>query len=319
MKLSSLQIKPIALTIVTVACCWSVQAFAACPEPTNGTVAICQPSANATVYQVPHIEVNTSPISGSITTMDVYLDNKLIFQNQGPSLNLFPGGIENGTHHLVINTWDNFGRLYTTQENFSVNGNLPSSCPPTSVGVRICSPVQNDVVGQNLGFSVGFKGNAPISFVRAYIDNVDSFDFAPAPGQTQIIADGLSTTVGSHTFTVVAWDTKGVTYKSSVPLKTYYVGDCPPKGNSCTPGIYPTTPNDGDDVESPFRLSASVQNNTASITAMKVYVDGVQSGSSSGPVFDQPIAARPGTHVVIAQAWDSEGKLYRLTENVNVQ
>jgi hypothetical protein len=62
-----------------------------------------------------------------------------------------------------------------------------------------------------------------------------------------------------------------------------------------------------------------VQNNTASITAMKVYVDGVLSGSSSGPVFDQSIAAQKGTHIVIVQAWDSDGKLYRLTENVNVQ
>lgn len=319
MKLSSLQSIPIALIIATVACCWPAQAFAACPEPTNGTVVICQPSPNSTIYQVPHIEVNTSPISGSITTTDVYLDNKLIFQNHGSSVDLFPGGVGNGAHHLVINTWDNFGRLYTAQENFSVSGNLPSSCPPTSIGVRICAPVQGDVVSQDLGFSIGFKGNAPINLVRAYIDNIDSFDFTPAPGQTQIIADGLNATAGAHTFTIVAWDKKGATYKSSVNLKTYYVGDCPPKGNTCTPGIYPTTPNDGDDIESPFRLSASVQNNTASITAMKVYVDGVLSGSSSGPVFDQSIAAQKGTHIVIVQAWDSDGKLYRLTENVNVQ
>jgi hypothetical protein len=72
-------------------------------------------------------------------------------------------------------------------------------------------------------------------------------------------------------------------------------------------------------VESPFRLSASVQNNTKSITAMKVYVDGKQAGESSGPTFDQPISAAKGTHIVIVQAWDTAGKLYRLTENVNVQ
>jgi hypothetical protein len=72
-------------------------------------------------------------------------------------------------------------------------------------------------------------------------------------------------------------------------------------------------------VESPFRVNASVQNNTASITAMKAYLDGVLAGVSSGPTFDQPIPAAKGTHILVIQAWDTKGRLYRLTENVNVQ
>src|SRR5579871_2170677 len=319
MKLFSLHSKRINLAFASLVVCLSSQAFAACPAPAGGTVTICQPSANSTVYQVPHIEVNSSPTSGSITTMAVYIDNKLAFQNGGPTLDLFPGGIENGLHHLVINTWDNFGRLYKAEENFSVTGNLPFTCPPTAVGIRICAPAQGDIVPQNLGFSVGFKGNAPITHVRAYVDTTDSFDLSPSSGQDHVVADGLNALPGTHTLKIMAWDTKGATYSNSVAIKTYYVGDCPPKGNTCTPGIYPETPNDGDDVESPFRLSASVQNNTRSITAMKVYVDGKQAGESSGPTFDQPIPAAKGTHIVIVQAWDTAGKLYRLTENVNVQ
>jgi hypothetical protein len=45
----------------------------------------------------------------------------------------------------------------------------------------------------------------------------------------------------------------------------------------------------------------------------------VLAASSSGPTFDQPITAAKGTHIVVVQAWDTAGKLYRLTENVNVQ
>ena len=141
--------------------------------------------------------------------MDVYIDNKLIFQNGGPSLDLFPGGVANGTHHLVINTWDNFGRLYTAQENFSVSGNLPFSCSPTAVGVRICAPAQGDVVSQNLGFAIGFKGNAPISHVRAYVDTTDSFDLAPSSGQDHVIAGGINTLPGAHTLKIVATDFQG--------------------------------------------------------------------------------------------------------------
>jgi len=319
MKYPSLHLLKISLTVFTFVLCLSSQASAACPAPASGHLAICQPSANSTVYQVPHIEAVANPTSGSITTLKVYIDNKLVFQNSGPGISLFEGGVANGAHHLVVNAWDDFGRLYQASENFSVTGNLLFTCPVTGVGVRICAPTTGSVVSQNLGFTAGFKGNTAIKFVRAYVDSSDVFDFAPAAGQDHVVAGAINTSAGAHTLTVVAWDTNNTVYKSSVGFKTYYEGDCPPKGTTCNPGIYPNTPNDGDDVQSPFRVSASVQYNTASITAMKAYLDGALAGSSSGPTFDQPISAAKGTHILVIQAWDTAGKLYRLTENVNVQ
>jgi len=319
MKFPSLHLLKISFAFVAAVLCLSLQASAACPAPASGSLAICQPSANSTVYQVPHIEATANPTSGSITTLKVYIDNKLVFGNSGPGISLFEGGVANGTHHLVINAWDDFGRLYQAQENFSVIGNLPFTCPVSGVGVRICAPTTGSVVSQNLGFTAGFKGNTAIKFVRAYVDSTDVFDFAPAAGQDHVVAAGLNAAPGTHTLTVVAWDANNTVYKSSTSFKTYYEGDCPPKGTTCNPGIYPNTPNDGDDVQSPFRVSASVQYNTASITAMKAYLDGAVVGTSSGPTFDQPISAAKGTHILVIQAWDTEGKLYRLTENVNVQ
>src|ERR1044071_6995261 len=318
MKYPSLHLVKISFAFVAAVLCLSSQAFAACPAPASGGLAICQPSANSTIYQVPHIEATANPASGSITTLKVYIDNKLVFRNSGPGISLFEGGVANGTHHLVINAWDDFGRLYQAQENFSVIGNLPFGCPVTGVGVRICAPTTGSVVSQNLGFAAGFKGNPAIKFVRTYVDSTDVFDFAPAAGQDHVVAGGISTSAGTHTLTVVAWDTNNTVYKSSTSFKTYYEGDCPPKGATCNPGIYPDTPNDGDDVQSPFRVSASVQYNTKPITAMKAYVGGAVAGISSGPTFDQPISAAKGTHILVIQAWDTAGKLYRLTENVNV-
>src|ERR1041385_9093242 len=319
MKYPSLPLLKISFAVVAFALCVSLQASAACPEPASGHLAICQPSANSTLYQVPHIEALANPTSGSITTMKVYIDGKLILQNGGGSLSLFEGGVSNGTHHLVINAWDDFGRLYQAGEYFTVTGNLPFSCPVTGVGVRICAPTTGSVVSNNLGFTAGFKGNTAIKFVRTYLDSTDVFDFAPATGQNSVVAGGVNPPPGTHTLTMVAWDTNNTVYKSSVSLKTYYEADCPPKGDTCNPGIYQSTPNDGDDVQSPFRVNASVQNNTASITAMKAYLDGVLVGTSSGPTFDQSISAAKGTHILVLQAWDTKGRLYRLTENVNVQ
>ena len=318
MKYPSLQLLLRASLVIAASLFASTSASAACPAPASGQLAICQPSANSTVYQVPHIEAVANPSSGSITTMKVYLDGKPAFQNAGPEISLFEGGLANGWHHLVIHAWDDFGRLYQSAEYFAVTGNLPA-CPPATVGVRICAPGSGQTVSQNLAFSLGFKGNAPIKRVTAYLGSAPVFDFVPAPGQTQVQAGAIETTAGSHTLNVVAVDTNNVSYKSSVSFRTFYEGGCPPRGTTCNPGIYPSTPNDGDDVESPFRVSASVQYNTASITAMKVYISGVLAGQSAGPVFDQTLTATKGTHIVVIQAWDTAGKIYRTTENVNVQ
>lgn len=319
MKYQSLQSTTISLILVAAAFVLPARAFAACTAPASGSLAICQPSANSTIYQVPHIEATANPSSGSITTMKVYIDNKEVFTNSGPDLSLFEGGVANGTHHLVINAWDTLGRLYQSQQTFSVTGNLPFTCPPAAVGVRICAPGSGQVVSQNLGFAAGFKGNTAINHIRAYVDSTDSFDLTAAAGQSDVIAGGISTQAGNHTLKIVAWDTKGGVYSSSVGITTYFEGGCPPKGDTCNPGVYIATPNDGDDVESAFRLSASVQFNTASITSTKVFVDGAQVAESSGPTFDQEIHAAKGTHIVAIQAVDTAGKLYKLTENVNVQ
>jgi len=317
MKFPSLYPLRTSFTLAAALIAW-LPASAACPAPASGKLAICQPSANSTVYQVPHIEAAANPASGSISAMKVYIDGKLAFQNAGPDLSLFEGGVANGWHHLVINAWDDFGHLYTAAEYFAVTGNLPA-CPPSAVGVRICAPAQGQTVSQNLALSLGFRGNAPIMRVTAFVGSAPIFDFAPAPGQTQVQGSGLGTTAGNHTLSVVAVDTNNISYKGSVSFKAYYEGGCPPLGTTCNPGIYPSTPNDGDDVQSPFRVSASVQYNTASITAMRLYLDGALIAQSSGPVFDQPVSAPKGTHIMVIQAWDTAGKLYRMTENVNVQ
>jgi hypothetical protein len=297
-----------------------VFASATCAEPSSAGIRICQPSANSTVYQLPHIEVAASPSSGSINSTKVFIDGKQVLENLGPGVDLFPGGLSNGTHHLVIRATDDFGRTYQASEYFGVTGNLPSSCHPGAVGVRICSPASGTVISQNLAFAVGFRGAAKVTHVRAFVDNKLKADFTPPFGNPdEIFAEVGSVTAGLHTLKITATDSAGHTYQGSAGFKAFYEGDCPPKGNTCTPGIYMNQPFDGDDVAATFRVSASVENNPAPINAMKVYLNGHQVAQSPGPVLDQEITTAKGTKIMVIQAWDSAGKLYRITQNVNVQ
>ena len=65
MKFPSLHNLKISFAVVAFALFVSLQASAACPEPASGHLAICQPSANSTIYQVPHIEAVANPTSRS--------------------------------------------------------------------------------------------------------------------------------------------------------------------------------------------------------------------------------------------------------------
>ncbi|HYX54413.1 MAG TPA: hypothetical protein VE783_13230 [Candidatus Limnocylindrales bacterium] len=280
---------------------------------------MCQPSANSVIYQLPHIEAAATPTSGSISSMKVFIDGKLSFQNSGDTVSLFPGGVPNGTHHLVITATDDFGRSYNASETFSVTGNLPSSCTQSTVGVRLCSPVASSLVSQNLEIAAGFKGEARITHLRAYVSGKTYLDYSPAAGESQVFITAGPVTAGSHTLKLVAWDALGHAYTASTSFTAYYDGGCSPKGDFCSPAIYTDSPQDGEDVSTSFRISAQVQNNPAPITAMKAYLSGAQVAVSSGPTLDQTINAPKGTHILTVQAWDSAGKLYRNTLNVNVR
>ena len=296
------------------------QAAAQCAAPTTSGIHICQPSANSVISGAPHIESAAEPSSGSITSMTVTVDGTQIFTNAGPQVNVFPGGIDNGTHHMVISAQDNFGRTYQASETFTVTGIPPSSCPTSTVGVRICYPAPGQFVSQNLLMTFGFKGTANITHVRTYVDNTVNFDTATSPGQQSIEGQGSPTTPGNHTLTAVAWDAQGHVYSSKVAFSVFYSGDCPPKGNVCNPGIYTNIgPFDGQDVTSPFRISFNIENNPAPITAMKAYLNGQVVAISSGPSIDQQINANKGTQILTIQGWDTAGKLYRSVQNVNVE
>lgn len=294
-------------------------AAADCPPPATAGVVICQPSPNSTIFQVPHFEAAANPASGSITNISVLVDGKDIFDSSGAELNLFTGGVGNGKHALVIDATDSFGRHLRASESFTVIGNIPF-CPPSAVGMRICAPTASDQVSQNLFFSLGFKGLATISHVRIYIDNARFADFSPPfspPGE--ILGSAGPVSAGQHNMTAIAWDIHGKTVKNSVIFKAFFDGGCPPKGNICTPALTTDSPQDGDDVHSPFLVSAHVDFNTVSISAIKAYLDGHLVAQSFGPAFHQTLSAAKGTHILTLQAWDVDGRLYRVTRNVNVQ
>src|SRR5207248_5265838 len=81
--------------------------------------------------------------------------------------------------------------------------------------------------------------------------------------------------------TLNAKDSSHQTHPQSSSFYQYYASYVCGK-NSCNPGIFVNSPYDHGDVHSGFTLNAQVQYNTASITAMKAYLDSNLVGSSTG-------------------------------------
>jgi hypothetical protein len=305
---------------------------AECSPPSSPGVRICSPTPNATVVyfsnavaQIPAIDFNSTPAFGTqIVKYSVYDNNHKVAQDTtGTSgAELLLGSIKNGLHRVVVNAWDNSGKLYQANVSFRVIGDaFPFPCPvPSSPGVNFCVPPAGAILGPQYDADASARGNSSISAIRLYIDGKAQ--------ETQLNFNELNTlafvgTQGDHRLSFVAWDTTGHVFKSSRVIHsayTYSFLNCPPKGNDpCTAGFDVSSPQNNSYVANSFTIMATVEQNPNPITAMKAYIDNTVVAVSNGPTMASNVENAPsGTHILTLQAWDTKGVLYRIQSNVNI-
>lgn len=288
----------------------------ACAVPSSPGVAICTPANGQSVAYPAQITAAAAAQSGrSITAMAVYANGtRILLQNGVHQINDIDYALKAGTYNLVVNAWDSTGALYQAKSRFTIFGGQTVGCTPSAPGVQFCSPANGSIQPtNNVNGSVGARGDdSPITRLQVLLDGLLMQDGAMSNVQ---FTAGMG--AGTHTMTAKAWDQAGHVYTSSTTFKTYYDGICSPKG--CAPGVVVSSPTDGQTVSTSFPLRSEVQQNPAPITAMRAYLDGQQVAASSGPSIIANVSATPGQHQLIVQAWDTQGKLYRTVESINVQ
>jgi hypothetical protein len=143
-------------------------------------------------------------------------------------------------------------------------------------------------------------------------------------GQSLATFQAQTGTQGNHTVAIVAWDTTGHVFSATRTINSAFQWgwlDCPTKGTGpCTPGFDTTpTPLPSAYVDSTFDLKADVKSNPNPITAVRAYIDGKAVATSSGPTIMAKVENAPtGTHILTLQAWDTQGKIYRVQYNINI-
>jgi hypothetical protein len=90
-----------------------------CTESTNFVVNICSPGQNAAVDS-PVPVVAAAKSTALLTSMQIYVDSKLVFHSPNSSLIETDVPIPSGTHFIVVKAWDSTGRRFSSSRTISV-------------------------------------------------------------------------------------------------------------------------------------------------------------------------------------------------------
>lgn len=95
----------------------------------------------------------------------------------------------------------------------------------------------------------------------------------------------------------------------------------PPPPGSCTAsgiGVTVCAPTSGSTDSSPVQVVASAKS-SAPITAMRIYVDYVSKYLTSSSSLNTSLALSSGTHLLVVQAWDSTGAVFKTSRTIAVK
>jgi hypothetical protein len=143
------------------------------------------------------------------------------------------------------------------------------------------------------------NGGASVTGWHIYVDSVDKYGTS---GPTSSISTSITTTAGSHTVLVRAWDSTGAFGDQTLTITA-----------TSTPGVFVTvtSPANGATVPLTFNVtaSASTTDSGAVVTGWHIYIDSVDKFGTSGPTssINTNVTTTAGTHTMLVRAWDSTG------------
>src|SRR5207248_307392 len=188
--------------------------------------------------------------------------------------------------------------------------------------VVICSPANGASVASPVQFTAAAKDNeANVTAMAVYVDGMKM-----ATGQGPNFSASVTLSAGSHSFDVKAWDSAGASFASVHYTITVGSGSPPPPPpptGSCSPpstdrAVAICSPANNSTVASPVQFSAAARDNSHTVTAMAVYVDGTKKASSTSATLSASAALTVGAHSFDVKAWDSLGSFVSARYSITV-
>lgn len=283
-----------------------------CPYPADPGISFCLPAAGGTALGparfVGSFHAQTQPAN----RIELWVDGKKQLQTSNDRIDARVA-LPTGTHSATLVGVSATGKFIKSPvHTFTVQ---PECALPVSAKVSICAPAPGTNVDTPAHFAA--SATAPsgrtITTMRIYIDNV-----AQLTVSANNIAADLPVTLGSHSLAVVAWDSTGVSEKTT---ETFTVtGPCLPAGQ----GIAICSPGAGATVTSPVDVSAGARPFAQRITAIRVYLDNVaiffssNSGVDNSFFIEQRLTMSAGTHHLVTVAYQDDGSALTAGETITV-
>jgi len=184
--------------------------------PALATVVVNSPHNGESVNSnVQYIASANTTCQAGVAAMGIYVDNTLMYQVGGTSLNTNLN-LSPGQHHTVVQEWDHCGGATTTAIELSVNN---------QVGVVVTSPANGSTVGDPTAFiaTATTSCSRGVSSTGIYVNNQLLYVTPGNKLNTQLNLGG-----GAHTAVVQEWDGCGGAEKTPV---TFNVGGGAPPPN----------------------------------------------------------------------------------------
>jgi phospholipase C len=186
-----------------------VTSYAAAPctlSTTNPSVTVCTPAPNALVQSPVPVVAGTTD-SNTVTTVQIYVDNKLNQSVKSSTIDTFVN-LPVGPHKLVVKGWDTTGRNFQTSVPVSMQP--PCALNSTNQTVTICSLVSGSVVSQPFHVVAAATDSNPVKSMTLFIDGVGKPGVANSALFDSYVS-GLS--LGTHSIAVQAQDSTGALFK----------------------------------------------------------------------------------------------------------
>ena len=289
------------------------------PTATNSNV-ICSPARGANT-QSP-VTVNAASNVSGFTLNRLYLDNQSVYQTASQTISTSITAA-NGNHTLVLVSYDNAGKAFTTSTTFTVGSSGSGGCLPSTSGVNICAPAAGSTASSPVTITAGaIAPSGNISAIRAYIDNVAVFTTNnPSAAKSQQVSQSVNVAAGSHRLVVVAYQSTGGALSSTENFTVGGTAPCYPSGAGaqiCSPAQNATA-------SSPVTIVAGATAGSGYITAVRVYVDSVakalinNSARSKSFAINTPVAIAAGKHNIVVVGYQSTGGSVSASDNITVQ
>ncbi|HSC20976.1 MAG TPA: alkaline phosphatase family protein, partial [Solirubrobacterales bacterium] len=179
--------------------------------------------------------------------------------------------------------------LFASSAAFAAGVSVTVSSPANNANVPLTFNVAASATTTNSG--------AHVTGWHIYIDSVDKWGTA---GPTSSISQSVSTTAGTHTMLVRAWDSTGAFGDQTLTINAV---------NGVAVNV--SSPANGATVPLTFNVvaSAATGNSGAVVTGWHIYIDSVDKWGTSGPTssINQSVSTTAGSHTLLVRAWDSTG------------